>query len=234
MAFAPSSFGQSLENIDLVVIDPGHGGTNEGAFGVAGVFERFLTLDLAYRLRQHLAQQYPDLRVELTRMADVDVELSERTYFANVSEADVLLSIHFNSSDNRRAHGIEVFYLASSSGEIDDTIDETSVVEPTNSVSTAILHDLLGDFQQQHSAQLAHVMLQSLVAATNATDRGVRQADFAVLRGAHMPAVVIELGFLSHPDEGYELVENAYTDTMVEAIADGIAVFDGGWGEPLP
>jgi len=234
LAAAPPIWGQGLENVDTVVIDPGHGGANEGAFGVAGVFERFLTLDLAYRLRQHLAQQFPDLQVELTRMADVDVELGARMHFANVAEADVFVSIHFNSSDNRRAHGIEVFYLASDSGEIDDMIDETSVVGPSDAVSTAILHDLLGDFQQQQSARLAQIMLESLVTATDAMDRGVRQADFAVLRGARMPAVVIELGFLSHPDEGYGLVERTYTDTMVQAIADGIAAFDAAWGEPLP
>ena len=216
-----------LATIRTVVLDPGHGGSNEGAVGVAGIYERFITLDTAQALQERLTTQFPDLRVILTRTEDVDVGLSERTHLANVRDADVFISIHYNSTVNPEAHGLEVFYLASEEPYPPVPLaDEDTVEGPATGTVESILLDLERDRLHQQSAALAAALHQPLVEHTGAFDRGVRQAQFRVLRGALMPAVVVEIGFLSHPEEGLRVLESSYTERIVDALIEGLVAYD--------
>lgn len=217
---------EAPHHLRVIAVDPGHGGTNEGAVGVAGIYERFLTMDVAKRLQTRLLGCWPDVEVVLTRLNDIDVGLSERTHLANLAAADVLLSVHFNAAENTDANGIEVWYLASEE-EVEPWPADTPLIAPSGAVVESILRDLERTQLQEESAQLASVMHDHLIAASHATSRGVKQAGFRVLRGALMPAVVLELGFLTHPREGVRLLDNAYRERLITGIIAGLADWDG-------
>ena len=227
LAFPVAVRADQLATIRTVVLDPGHGGSNEGAVGVAGVYERFITLHTAQALQERLTTQFPDLRVILTRTDDVDVGLSERTHLANLYEADVFVSLHYNSAVNPEAHGVEVFYLASEEPHpLEPLAEEQTIHGPGGATVQSILLDLERDRLHGQSAGLAEALHLSLIAHTSAFDRGVRQNQFRVLRGALMPAVVVELGFLSHPEEGLRVLESSYTGAIVDALTAGLIAFD--------
>lgn len=212
---------QGLSTLKRVVIDPGHGGANEGALGPLGHLEKDETLRVAYALRARLARDYPDLEVILTRTLDVDVGLVDRIHAANVLEADLFISLHLNSAPNPMARGVEVFYLAADKAMPLVTAGEGSWGQgssylpapqegggPVHRVPGEDLATLLADLGQarahRDSADYAALLQQELVQASRAggvPSRGVRQANFAVLRGARMPAVVVEFGFLSNTME---------------------------------
>lgn len=220
-----SARADELFRVRTIVLDPGHGGSNEGAVGVAGIFERFLTLQTAFALRRALLERYDDVTVLLTRERDEDLGLSERAHYANLFEADLFISLHFNAAVNADAVGIEVYFLASEEPTEPEPLDGP-VAEPGGAVVASILGDLERTRLHAESATLAELVHAELIGASGAVDRGVRQAQFRVLRGAEMPAVVVELGFLTHPDEGVRLLDETYRDQLVEALVEGVGAFD--------
>jgi N-acetylmuramoyl-L-alanine amidase len=216
---------EELFRVRTIVLDPGHGGSNEGAVGVAGIYERFLTLQTAFALRRALTERYDDVTVLLTRERDEDLGLSERAHYANLFEADVFISLHYNAAVNADAAGIEVYFLAAEEPTEPDPL-EGPVAEPGGAIVASILGDLEQTRLHSESATLAELVHAELIGASGAADRGVRQAQFRVLRGAEMPAVVVELGFLTHPEEGVRLLDETYRDQLVEALVEGVAAFD--------
>jgi N-acetylmuramoyl-L-alanine amidase len=211
----------TLRTLRTIVLDPGHGGSNDGAFGVAGIFERFLTLETAFELRRELGRQLPDLNVILTREGDFDIGLSERTHVANLHDADLFISIHYNAAENLHAQGIEVFFL-STDRAADLETPGLAVAGPSGAVVASILRDLGESRDHRLSADLARDLLNGLIETSGAVNRGVRQASFRVLRGAHMPAVVVELGFLTNDDEGIRALDPEYRHLLVQGLVDGI------------
>lgn len=216
-----------------VVIDPGHGGEDSGAMGLGGVEEKNITLDLAKRLTQALRKR-PGMRVLMTRQDDVYVPLGERTAFANKCKADVFISIHVNSTPKKDVGGIETYFLSVEATDDDArrlAAKENSVKAPSGTPASSAndLDDLLLDLTQSvthhESSTLAEAVHTSLVAGTGRDSRGVKQAPFAVLSGAVMPAALIEIGFISNSAEAKKIASNDDRVKTAKSIADGIDSF---------
>jgi N-acetylmuramoyl-L-alanine amidase len=240
-AFAPPA---RPSGIRTIVLDPGHGGSETGAIGPGGTAEKDLTLQLARALAERLGTQL-GVRVVLTRHEDANLQLESRTAIANQNKGDLFVSLHLNSSRGGGAHGAETYFLsaqatdprAALSAAAENTPGGTAA-EGTNGAAAAAgadggaadpLYDLqliLWDLAQSHhlaeSQRVANLVQQELNAALGLRDRGVKQAPFRVLMGAAMPAVLVELGFLSNADEEKKLQDAAYQAELVEALARAI------------
>jgi N-acetylmuramoyl-L-alanine amidase len=216
-----------------VVLDPGHGGEKDGAHGVKQK-EKDLALQLAHRLRKALLGT---AEVILTREDDRDLSLSRRVEISNQERADLFVSLHANSMPTRRSrrrtHGVETYFLslqatgeqaqrtvASENGE-----EGLAVRSADGDALSFILQDLARQGAHQDASRLAQAVHPRLVEATGAQDRGVQQAPFFVLAGVEAPAILVEVGYITHPTEGPRLAEGAYQDKVVGAIAAGVKAF---------
>jgi N-acetylmuramoyl-L-alanine amidase len=218
-----------------VVIDPGHGGAQEGAISPDGQLEKTVSLDVARRLKAAL--EHAGAEARLTREQDVLLALADRVTFANQSKPDVFVSLHLNSMPTRRLRakleGVQTFFLsASASGEDARRVAETEnadsagagAPQPTDTLAF-ILSDLRRSEAHADSARLAYAIHSRLVAASGGSDHGVQQAPFYVLTGVEAPAVLVEFGFISHPEESRKLARPEYRDRVAQAIADGVLAF---------
>jgi N-acetylmuramoyl-L-alanine amidase len=222
----------------VVVVDPGHGGDQEGALSPAGDREKDLALDIARQVSARLKKL--GAKVILTRTGDISVPLANRAAIANAIRADLFVSIHLNSMPSaearRSSHGVETYFLSAdatdthanavAARENADRIAGEPEPDPNDPVA-AILSDLEDAASLAGSSRLAYAVHDKLVSALDAEDRGVKQAPFYVLAGARMPAVLLEVGFISHEAESARLRTRAYQDRAAQAIADGIAAFRG-------
>jgi N-acetylmuramoyl-L-alanine amidase len=220
----------------LVVVDPGHGGEQDGAEGPVGLKEKDVALQVARRLRAHL-DAVLGAKVLLTREADVDLPLSDRVALANRYAPDLFISIHANSMPTRRLRqtirGIETFFLsASASGaEAASTADRENAEGPSRRTRAQadalafILADLARAGAHVHSSRLAYAVHRRLVDATRAENHGVHQAPFYVLNGLQAPAILVEIGYISHPEEGRRLGDPAYQEVVARAVAEGVKDF---------
>jgi N-acetylmuramoyl-L-alanine amidase len=219
-----------------IVIDPGHGGDNDGAVGVASIEEKHLTLELAYAVRDALEERHPEVRVLLTRYWDREVDLYERTRWANEIGADLFLSLHYNAATHNRAVGYETYFLT-------ETKLQDATFEPRHQKGTKVQRRAWRAMDRarseattaarvplrephQKSKVLAAQVQQELAGRLTTPDRGVKQANFAVLRGALMPAIVVESGFLTHPEEGVDVLTAEHRQKIVEALVTAIETFD--------
>jgi len=232
------------DRIRTIVIDPGHGGTNTGATGSEGIEEKELTLLLAQALRSRLQERLP-VQVVMTRSEDVDLPLDTRTSIANQQKADLFISLHLNSVQDPSAHGAETYFLslqASDEGAARAAAMENldSAVPPSGDGDP--LYDLqliLWDLAQSHylaeSQRLASLVQEELNEAMYLRNRGVKQAPFRVLLGAAMPAVLVECGFLSNPEEESKLLDPAYRAELVDALVRAVIRYRAQReGIPLP
>ena len=227
--FLSPSVGLSTPERDgvIVYIDPGHGGINEGAHGITGLREKEVTLDVALRLKV-LLDSDPTFIPVLTRSHDQFLGLRERTRKANKGKASVFLSLHANSSPHEAPHGIEIYFLSADSaqGEGAEIVarEEGGLTESTEQGEGygAVMHGLKLVGAQRASKLLADVMISSMVKSTQAKNRGVRQAPFAVLKEALMPAVVVEMGFISNRVEESRLRQAGYRERVAFGIFDGL------------
>ncbi len=220
----------------LVVIDPGHGGEADGAVSPAGLKEKDLTLQIAQRVGAELRRR--GMKVVLTRAGDLSVPLANRPAIANAIQADVFLSIHLNSmptaEQRRRRTGIETYFLSADASDSDasavaarenaDRIAGEDALDPADPVAW-ILSDLSDADSLAAASRLAHTLHETLVASMRAPDRGVKQAPFYTLAGARVPAVLLELGFISHEEESKLLATRAYQETIARAIADAMVAY---------
>jgi N-acetylmuramoyl-L-alanine amidase len=219
-----------------VVIDPGHGGSQHGALSPHGDTEKALVLEIAQRIARRLKKQ--GARVVLTRTGDIEVPLVNRAAVANAIRADLFLSIHLNSMPTRaqrRDHqGIETFFLSADATDASatavaarenaDRLAGEPEIDPADPVSF-ILQDLEDAAALTGSSRLAYALHEELVRATGAEDRGVKQAPFYVLAGARMPAVLLEVGFISHLEESAQLRTRAHQERIADAVAAGVEAF---------
>jgi N-acetylmuramoyl-L-alanine amidase len=220
----------------VIVIDPGHGGTQGGATGSAGLVEKELCLNIAKKLKTQLEKELK-ATVVLTREKDALVHLSDRVDLANAKKPDLFISIHANSmpteKQRRVNQGIETYFLsASASGEDAKKVAarenaETGMQPKGNAGDTLsfILADLQKSETHSDSSRLAYAVHESLIAETGAQDRGVQQAPFYVLMGLEAPAVLVEVGFVSHPEEGKQLNDAEYQSKLARAITAGARQF---------
>ncbi len=219
----------------VVVLDPGHGGEKDGAISVDGRREKDITLEIARRLKRRLEKQ--GAKVVLTRGGDQSVELARRAALANAEKADLFVSIHLNSAPGagaERARGVETYFLSADATDASatavaarenaDRLAGEPELDPNDPVAF-ILNDLESAAALQGSSRLAYSIHDRLVSALGAEDHGVKQAPFYVLAGARMPAVLLEVGFVSHPEESARLRTAEYQDRVAQAICDGISAW---------
>jgi N-acetylmuramoyl-L-alanine amidase len=216
-------------SLRTVVIDPGHGGQEVGAKGPSGTLEKDVTLALARRLRTSLANSL-GLQVFLTRDRDVEIGLDERTSFANNYKADLFISIHANASRSQGVKGSEVYFLSYQSTDEDSrrlAMLEGSALPPSGSAGGSDLALILWDMAQaehlEESSALATRIQEELASVTGSGRRGIKQAPFRVLVGAAMPAVLVEVAFISNAEEEKLLVSEAYQSKVVSALVKGVA-----------
>ena len=235
----PTSPAGRQAGIHTIVIDPGHGGTEVGAIGPSGIQEKELTLQLARELETKLAQRLA-VRVVLTRTEDANLPLDMRTAIANQNKADLFVSIHLNSSLGSGAYGTETYFLspqatdtrasssaatenrAAAAGSAPATSDAANPADDTQDLQL-ILWDLAQTHHMTESQRFANMIQGELNEMLKLKDRGVKQAPFRVLMGATMPAVLVELGFISNPDEEKKLKDAAYREQLVDALSRAIA-----------
>ena len=205
---APKKIGSaSRGNYDvlnkIVYLDAGHGGYDPGA-SYFGISEKSLTLAIQSRVKAKLeAEGY---QVVTTRTSDTYVDLTDRSRAANASESDIFVSIHINASGSSASQGIETYYYQPYA-EYPSRINATYHANPT---------------RLSMSDTLANAIQSSLINATGAQNQGVKRQTFAVLRETTAPAVLLELGFLSNPQEATRLNTSAYQETLANAIVAGI------------
>jgi N-acetylmuramoyl-L-alanine amidase len=220
----------------VAVVDPGHGGEQEGALSPAGDREKDLALEIARKVAVRLKKLGG--RVILTRTGDIEVPLANRAAIANAIRADLFVSVHLNSMPSAEARrtstGIETYFLSADATDASaravaarenaDRLAGEPEIDPADPVS-AILSDLEDQASLDGSSRLAYAVHEKLVLALGAEDRGVKQAPFYVLAGARMPAVLLEVGFISHEDESAKLRDRAYQDRIAAAVAEGVQAF---------
>lgn len=221
----------------VVVLDPGHGGTNRGAPAVGGeVFEKSLTLTLARLTRDRLKSLAPGVKVVLSRTRDTYLTLDQRVRAANALGARLFVSIHFNANEFHNQRGFETYLLSRQASDKEaarlaqrenrtpQTGDSAGTSPTSGGAIGAILSDLKQSAAHAESVRLAQQVQRALAACRGeALDRGVRQANFDVLKGLRMAGVLVELGFLDHPEEGPELLRAATQQELAGALAQALA-----------
>ncbi len=217
-----------------VVIDAGHGGKDPGTMSPKGIKEKTITLYIAKQLGVYLRDE--GINVILTRDRDNFISLGRRVQIANERNADFFVSVHVNAARHRSVNGVEVFYL---SDAVDDFARATAASEnaalqyekssfcafkPKEAVA-ATLWDMLCTENRAESTDLAESVSQEICKALGTKNRGVKTAKFYVLKGAQMPAVLVEVGFLSNKEEAMKLNSIRYQQDLARAIADGIITY---------
>ena len=217
-----------------VVIDPGHGGDEVGAQGPSGTLEKDVVLSIARKLRSAIVNRL-GIQAFLTRNDDEYVALDDRAAIANNYKADVFISIHANASRSRGAHGSEVYFLsyqasdddarrvALAEGRVELPQPEPGIGDGVRSDLAMVLWDMAQAQYLEESSMLASRIQEELGSLDGGAGRGVKQAPFRVLVGAAMPAVLVEVGFISNPEEEKLLNSDEFQSQVVTAIVQGVA-----------
>lgn len=226
-----SAHADEVRSLRTVVIDPGHGGHDPGAVA-GGVREKDIVLDLALRLGKKINGAYPDVKVIYTRSKDVFIPLFERADIANRNKADLFISLHANYVSSPSASGTETFTLGlhRSQENLEVAKKENSVIlleedysanyegfDPREAESYIMFENMQSEYQGQ-SIDFAAQIQQYFGRNLKLIDRGVKQAGFLVLRRASMPSVLVEVGFISNPDERKFLVSEAGKEKVAESV----------------
>ncbi len=228
---APPPVPSAPLHLKTIILDAGHGGHDPGAIGRSGLREKLVTLDVTQRLRDLLAQD--GFRVVMTRDRDRFISLSRRSEIANRAEADLFISIHANASRRRSISGFEVYVLSEATDDHARALEAAEnaslpeeVGEGISTETEAIVWDLLYTEHRTESNELAASVCRGLARAkVPSQNRGVKSARFAVLKGTRMPAVLIEVGFVTHAGEEARLRSADYRQRLAEGIRDGILAF---------
>jgi N-acetylmuramoyl-L-alanine amidase len=218
----------------LIVLDAGHGGHDPGATGPTGLMEKDVVLDVTQRVAKLVTDRL-GTKVLLSRSGDYFVPLRDRTSFANRERADLFISIHANAHRESAWTGIETYFLSSEA--TDNTARQLAALEngvvqlesPASRQKMDVLRSILWDLAQSEfqveSSNLAEVVQDSMTQSLQLPNRGVKQAGFYVLGGAAMPAILIEIGFVTNPKEERRLRDTRYRDEIAQAIFAGIAEY---------
>ncbi|HSF07414.1 MAG TPA: N-acetylmuramoyl-L-alanine amidase [Methylomirabilota bacterium] len=224
-----------------IVLDAGHGGQDLGAVGPSGLTEKDLVLDITRRVAK-LVEEQLKIKVLLTRDDDNFVTLRDRTTMANRARADLFVSIHANAH-RHAVSGVETYFLSSEATDnaarqvaaLENSVIELEAPAPRARPDfvKAILWDLAQSEFQVESSRLAEVVQDSMTQTLRIPNRGVKQAGFYVLGGAAMPAVLIEVGFVTHPQEERRLRDYRYRDEIARAIFAGLVEYKRHWDQRL-
>lgn len=229
-----------ISRLNTLIIDPGHGGKDPGAIVKIKrkgkkrvIYEKDIVLKFSKSLVQVLKKRFPQKKIYITRKKDRFIHLDKRTQIANkISQklgSSLFVSLHVNSSISSRTKGLEIFYLAPNSSN--------------EKLRFELMGDKIGNKLPEHYLLNATIIRQSKKLAKFIADsirrnnginvkiRGVKQADFVVLRGVLMPAVLIELGFITNPKDRKNLQSSTYKKRLMHAIAQGIESFISNYEE---
>ncbi len=223
------------ENINVIVLDPGHGGRDPGAINrQLGIREKDITLDVALKVGEYINEYMPEVEVVYTRKDDRFIELEERGRIASKANGDLFVSIHANSARNVRATGSEVYFLglARTQSALEAMKRENSVVELEEgggpmqlSEEELLIYELANAGNMAISERLASMIEDQFRTRAQRRSRGVKQAGFMVLWNLPMPAVLVELGFLSNPDEARYMASDYGQTILASAIFRAIRDF---------
>ncbi|NOR75797.1 MAG: N-acetylmuramoyl-L-alanine amidase [Draconibacterium sp.] len=217
--------------VSVVIIDPGHGGKDWGA-SMGNAKEKDIVLDIALKLGDIIKTNYSNVKIVYTRKKDIFVPLHQRASIANKNKADLFISIHVNSVDNKSVKGAETYVLGQhrSKDNLDVAKKENAVIlleddytktyegfNP-NSPESYIMFELVQDEYLEQSVMFASSIQKQFKEKSHRADRSVKQAGFLVLRRTTMPSVLIEAGFLSHTSERNYLLSESGKINLASAI----------------
>jgi N-acetylmuramoyl-L-alanine amidase len=213
-----------------VMVDPGHGGDDGGARGKKGLKEKTAALELAKAVGEKL--EAAGFEAAYTREDDTFIPLWDRAKTANAQGADLFISLHLNAARAKGARGSEVYFLSLGKGGGDEVAatenaGAESPMSGPDSVVASILDDLAQKAFLQDSERLAVAIQGQLNRLAGIKERGVKQAPFIVLRGAAMPAVLVEVAFISNPREEEKLKDRTFRTKVAEAITQGVRRYFG-------
>jgi N-acetylmuramoyl-L-alanine amidase len=232
---------EALEpGVPTIVIDPGHGGLDEGVVGRSGLREKDVALEIAQALRSRLEERM-SARVILTREDDESVRPERRTTIANTSDGDLMVSLHCNAASDLEAGGFEAYIyrseekppprrpvapVAQESFERDEAAEPDAGGSPTRDAELQL--EQWGFVQVpyiERSRRLAEILCKSVDRVGGLSNRGVRSGSVLELAGARMPAVHAEIGFLTNPDDEARLASSEFRAKLADALARGIEAF---------
>jgi N-acetylmuramoyl-L-alanine amidase len=223
--------------VRTIVLDPGHGGTEDGVRGASGTVEKDVTLGVARKLKAMLEGRL-GVRVMLTRDGDSSVTLDDRAALANNNKADVFVSIHANASLRPEVKGAEIFYLgADDYGDVQQAAASATMLPVLGGGARDIDPVPWDVAQTKHlaeSATLAAAVEEELRARVPMAPRAVQQAPLRVLLGANMPAVLVEMGFLTNSEQEQALAGNDFQAQVAQSLFDAIATFRGAAEQARP
>lgn len=222
--------------IETVVIDAGHGGDDAGVVGPSGSREKDVNLAVARELARYLDRA--GLDVVLTRDDDRFLKLPERAEIANRRGGDLFVSVHCNGWFDRDAAGLETYFLSPAKTDWSKSVEQAENQSGPADDVDFIVWELVQNRFISGSSELAEVVQHEACASLGLPDRGVKQAGFRVLVGAYMPAILVEIGFLSNPTEETLLLSREYQQQVARAVGDAILSYrarqgrgeDGGRG----
>jgi N-acetylmuramoyl-L-alanine amidase len=221
-------------DLDTIIIDPGHGGTQPGAPSVYGDDEKTYNLEVAKTLGIYLSKKFPNVNIQFTRETDETVDLNERAKLANtnlkVTKNIIFVSLHCNAAIARPdlARGFEIYYLDQSyklEAEREKTIISQRLIDIKRPpVIQRIQSGMLSTLVQRRSILLANSVEEKLgeVIGSRIISRGVKKANFRVLRGSIMPAILVEMGFISHPEDARLIADKNMQIKIAQGIVEGI------------
>jgi N-acetylmuramoyl-L-alanine amidase len=217
--------------VKRIVIDPGHGGRDPGAIGVNGKKEKDIMLTLAKVVAQKVESEL-GCEAILTRTTDVFLPLEKRTAIANMKKGDLFVSLHTNAHRNRKIRGVETYILniALDEDAMNLAARENATSKKNISDLQMILNDLMLNTKINESSRLARFVHKALMGKLREKDRtvrnrGVRQAPFYVLIGAEMPAILVEVGYITNPAENRQLCSGKHLERIASGIVTGIHLY---------
>ncbi len=233
----------SSTEIDVIIIDPGHGGRDSGAIGVDEIYEKDVALEYSIALYNELKKRFPKKKIVLTRDTDYFLTLAERAYMANehvgISSSSpkngLFISMHANAAINRNARGFEIFFLSSdeksqyerSVAQIENSSDIKQTSKSIKDYTESLYSYMLIEQYQKESRYLSELIAQRVLKISGVHKRNppVKSALFYVLRGALMPSILIEIGFLTNVQDAKLVRSSSFKNKFTNALSDGIAEF---------
>jgi N-acetylmuramoyl-L-alanine amidase len=217
----------------IIVIDPGHGGKDPGAVGYKKYREKVVVMQIASELSRLLKKA--GFRVYMTRTNDRFIKLRDRTNYANKKQADLFISLHANAvaeKNANKANGIETYFLSNNTSSGSERAKRVAKMENSKDLQDVNFYgqqDFINILNREKiikSERLAHDLQRNMLAILSkhhdVKDAGVREGPFWILVGAQMPAVLVEVGFITHPTEAQRLVNKQYQQWLAEGLANGI------------
>ncbi|MDL2322816.1 N-acetylmuramoyl-L-alanine amidase [Bacteroidales bacterium OttesenSCG-928-A17] len=226
------------ENTFVVVIDPGHGGKDPGAVGKKGK-EKDINLAVALLTGKHIREAHPDVKVVYTREKDVFIGLDERANIANKANANLFISIHCNASKNSRAGGAEVFTFGLSRSKenlevakrenaailLEDNYEQKYEGFDPHSAESYIIFEFMQNKFVEQSVDFASLVQTEFINTAGRKNRGVKQAEYLVLRKSSMPRILIELDFISNPEAEKYLLSQKGQDSLGRCIGNAFSSY---------